>query len=49
MHFCLSITLANLQDYINLIIVENLDNLIIIYIDNILIYTNKTDYIASIW
>ena len=39
MFFDFSNTLVNFQKYVNKILVKKLDNFIIIYLDNILIYT----------
>ena len=39
--FELSNALASFQDYINKILAEKLDVFVIIYLDNILIYTEK--------
>lgn len=40
---------ASFQKYINKILAEQLDVYMIIYLDNILIYINKADYVNSIW
>ena len=42
MFFYLSNTPASFQDYINKILVEKLDVFIIVYLDDILIYTKNT-------
>lgn len=39
---------ANFQSYIYKILIEKLDVFIIFYLENILIYTNKIDYIDFI-
>lgn len=46
--FSLFNTLVSFQGYINKILLRKLDELIIAYLDNILIYINKTNYINSI-
>ena len=43
MTFGLYNTLTYFQDYINKILIEKLDVFIIVYLDNILIYTDKID------
>lgn len=40
---------ASFQGYINMILARKLDFFVIVYLDNILIYTNKADYINAIW
>ena len=47
MQFGLSNGSASFLSYINMILVEKLDIFVIIYLDNILIYTNKVDHIES--
>ena len=42
MHFGLSIALAAFQGYINKILAEKLDIFVIVYLDDILIYTKDT-------
>ena len=44
-------TLASFQSYVNKILVEKLDIFIIIYLNNILIYTNDTGqgHVKAIW
>lgn len=41
--------LASFQEYIHKILIEKLDVFIIIYLDNILISTDKIDYIDIVW
>ena len=47
--FGLSNAPANFQDYINKILAKKFDVFVIIYLNNILIYINKVDYINSVW
>lgn len=47
--FGLSNTPASFQSYINKILAKKLDVFIIIYLDDILIYTNNVDHIDSVW
>ena len=42
MRFCLSNALATLQGYVSKILAEMLDIFVIVYLDNILIYTKDT-------
>lgn len=39
---------ARFQSYINKILAKKLDIYIIVYLDNIVIYTNEADYVDSI-
>lgn len=48
MPFDLCNALASFQSYINKILAEIFDDFIIIYLDNIRIYTNEIDHIDSI-
>lgn len=48
-YICLFNFLTSFQGYINKIIIEELDIFIIMYIDNILIYTNEADYVNFVW
>lgn len=45
----LSNVLASFEGYINKLLLEKLDVFIIVYLDDILIYTNKADYINAVW
>lgn len=47
--FGLFIAPVNLQGYINKILAKMLDIFVIVYLDDILMYTNKTDHVDSIW
>lgn len=51
MSFGLTNALASFQDYINQIFAEKLDIFIMIYLDNILVYTKDLgqSYISVIW
>ncbi len=51
MFFELTNALAIFQSYINKILVEKLNIFVIIYLDNIIIYTKneKKEYIKSVW
>lgn len=42
-------TLASFQSCINKIIAEKLHVFVIVYLDDILIYINETDYVNSVW
>ena len=44
MHFKLSNTLTNFQGYINKILDKKLDIFVIVYLDNIFIYTGNQNY-----
>lgn len=48
MLFSLSNTSASFQAYINKILAEKLDNFVIVYLDDIMIYTDEVDYVSSI-
>ena len=47
--FDLSHILATFQHYINKIIAEKFDIIVIIYLNHILIYSNKMNYIDLFW
>ena len=51
MLFGLSNALATFQEYVNKILAEKLDIFVIVYLDNILIYTENLgqQYIEAIW
>lgn len=49
MLFELSNASAGFQWYIIKILGQKLDIIVMVYLHDILIYTNKTDYIDSIW
>ena len=51
MPFRLMNALASFQEYINKILVEKLNIFIIVYLDDILIYTNddRDGHIAAVW
>ncbi len=51
MPFSLFNVLANFQNYINKIFAENLDIFVVIYLDNILIYTKDPSkpYVKARW
>lgn len=49
MPFGLSNFLTSLQCYINKILAEKLDVFLIIYLNDIMIYTNEADHIDFIW
>lgn len=49
MFFSLSNTLASFQGYIIKILIQKLDVFIIVYLHDILIYTNEVDLIDSVW
>lgn len=49
MPFDLSNPPASFQGYINKILAKKLDVFVIVYLDDILIYTNKTDHVDSVW
>lgn len=49
MLFGLLNVLASLEPYINKIIIEKQDYFIIVYLADILIYTNKADYVDAVW
>lgn len=42
-------TSSSFQEYINNILVENLDSFVIIYWNAILIYIDKVDYVDTVW
>lgn len=42
-------TICSFQNYIKIILANKLNVNIIIYLDNILIYIDKADYIDSVW
>lgn len=39
----------NFENYINKILAEKLDIFVIVYLDEILIYTNKIDNVNLVW
>lgn len=49
MPFSLSNALTSIQGYTNKILAKNLYVFLIMYLNNILIYTNEADYIDSVW
>ena len=49
MLFRLSNALASFHDYINKIFANKLYIIVLVYIDNILIYINKADHVNSVW
>lgn len=49
MSFDLSHALANFQSYINKILAKKLNDFVIVYLNDIVIYNNESDYIDSIW
>lgn len=49
MLFGLSKAPSNIQGYMNKILAEKLNLPVIIYPNNIWIYTNKADYVYDIW
>ena len=51
MHFGLANAPASFQEYINKILAEKLDVFVIVYLDNILIYTKNTgqNHVEVVW
>lgn len=49
MVFDLFNALTSFQDYMNKILAKKLDVFVIFYLDDILIYTNETNHVGSIW
>lgn len=48
MQFDLSNALASFQEYMNNILIKKLDIFIIVYLDDILIYINKTNHVKAV-
>lgn len=49
MPFDLFNTLPNFQVYINKILAKKLNIILIVYLNDIFIYTNKADYVLAVW
>lgn len=47
--FSLSNILSSFYIYVNKILIEKLDVIIIVYLDDILIYTNKANHDDVVW
>lgn len=47
--FGLSNTSTSFKSYISKVLVKKLDVFMIVYLDNILIYTNEVDHVESVW